>query len=471
MNRIIHFVGILGIFYLIFAGGAWLYYNNTFFFDQFFFGLGILALILGIVYLLYWKEGFDQAGLTIVLGSGLKQAFHKFFDEQPQPSQSTKAELATHIVWRLTRLGIVGFLLAILPIWLLMNQNQLLEKQNDKINLQNNLIEADRRSSLVFLMSNILDRIDQEITLQKQDASFKDSLGYSLSDPLIGRIAALSQGFIPYRYLEGDILVEKAVSPERGQLLLSLAKSKLNSTSYLNIFRSTNFNYAYLKGANLRRVDLREADLNEADLNEADLRKANLSNANLSEANLDEADLRNAGLEWADLSGANLSEANLREANLSEADLRLADLREAFLSKAILREADLREADLQEADLREADLRGAILSEADLRGADLSEANLQGADLRGANLRRVDLRGADLRKAYLDGAFLGGASLGGADLGGANLREADFSNIRYLILDQLKETKTLFECRNLDDQLKQQLKKDKPCLFTPAGCY
>ena len=53
------------------------------------------------------------------------------------------------------------------------SQNQKIEVQNDRINVQNNLMEAERRSNLMFLMSNILDKVDEEITLRKSRSSRK----------------------------------------------------------------------------------------------------------------------------------------------------------------------------------------------------------------------------------------------------------------------------------------------------------
>lgn len=52
---------------------------------------------------------------------------------------------------------------------LLMNQNDLLNSQNALIQRQMSLEEANRRSALVVLMSNIMDKVDREIERQ-QDA-------------------------------------------------------------------------------------------------------------------------------------------------------------------------------------------------------------------------------------------------------------------------------------------------------------
>jgi len=374
-------------------------------------------------------------------------------------------------------LGIFVSLGGITGTMLLMNQNELLSNQNALIQRQMSLEEASRRSALVVLMSNIMDKVDREIENQQKSLTEKqkESRKYKLSQSLIGQIAALSHSFKPYRYLNGDTLIANPLSPERGQLLITLALLPLDTVTFDNIYMPTTFETAalgstYLRGAYLSNANLSEADLSEADIFNANLRNANLFKANLSGAHLSEADLNSADLNSANLSGAHLSGAELNFADLRNVDLRGANLREANLENTLLLETNLEKANLQEAnlyyaDLFKANLRGADLSranlrktnlcEADLRGANmckadlsadsmysgtprflrressnLTDANLSGANLNGANLfkadlSRADLSGADLRGANLFKAGLGMANLFKADLSGADLRGAD----------------------------------------------
>ena len=164
-------------------------------------------------------------------------------------------------------------------------QNTLLDSQNYRLGLQNNLIEADRRGALVVLMSNIMDQLDREIREQKlEDQAKYDSIGYKLSDPLIGRIAALSQGFLPYRYLEGDTLTEREVSPERGQLLLSLVNSNLDSVTNDKIYQAAKFEYSYLQGADLFGANLfGSGTFSERTLTKRTLTKRTLAKRTLTE--------------------------------------------------------------------------------------------------------------------------------------------------------------------------------------------
>jgi uncharacterized protein YjbI with pentapeptide repeats len=257
-------------------------------------------------------------------------------------------------------LGIFVSLGGLTGTLLLVNQNELLQNQNTLIQRQMYLDEANRRSALVVLMSNIFDKVDREIeTQQKIDKDGK----YNLSQSLIGQIVALSHSFKPYRYLssEGGELTSVPLSPERGQLLITLTWLPLDTATLNKIYHSANFEDSAL----------REAILDGAYLSGANLSRSNMFGTNINRANLSKANLDNV----------QLTRANLEGTNLSEADLKWADLIHTFLS----------EADLSEADLSEADLSGANLRGANLGNADLGAANLGSSDLKGASLNKLQL--------------------------------------------------------------------------------
>ncbi len=117
---------------------------------------------------------------------------------------------------------------------LLFHQNQLLTNQNEKIDKQILLEEASRRSSLNFLLANVLDEIDEELDDPKNTKR-------KLSSQLIGRISSLSQSFQPYRFIDSDTMISRPLSPERGSLLLALAKSDINTESLDEICGKTIF--------------------------------------------------------------------------------------------------------------------------------------------------------------------------------------------------------------------------------------
>ena len=247
---------------------------------------------------------------------------------------------------------------------LLIQQNALLTQQNVRLDQQTYLQEAERRSSLIFLMSNILDNMDVEL---KEDLGVKGVR--DLSPQLIGRIIALSNSLRPYRYLNGDSLVGREISPERGSLLLAIVSSEIDKSSLRRIYRAADFSFADLKKAVLSGEYLAGINLAAADLKGARLDGTDLSNANLSEAELSDAVL----------AGANLQDARLRNSKMNKTSLGFADLSRANLSGADLQRANLSSSVLQNAHLTNANLAGANLSRAIFSKAELDYVNLDSA--------------------------------------------------------------------------------------------
>ena len=203
---------------------------------------------------------------------------------------------------------------------LLYNQNQLLQKQNEKIDNQILLDEASRRSSLNFLLGNVLDQVNTEL---KDTVNNKER---RLSAELIGRITSLSQSFQPYYFMEDGEMTKKAFSPERGNLLLALVNSGIDTLALASILEKTNLNSAFLDGAVFDAVHLQNAILIDAYLIDAYLGGSNLNSAYLIGADLSGADFSDADLSGANLRGANLRGAKFFGADLSDADLSGADL-------------------------------------------------------------------------------------------------------------------------------------------------
>lgn len=266
--------------------------------------------------------------------------------------------------------GLLGTMLLYNQNKLLTQQNLLLQNQNYRLDQQTYLQEADRRSSLIFLMGNLLDAMDREL---KEDIGLPGVR--DLSPQIIGRVVALSKSLRPYRYLETDSLISRELSPERGHLLISLVNSQIDNSSLRRIFQYSDFSSAdlkdvvlsgeYLSGINLSHADLRGATLDETDLSGADLSGADLSDAVFARSNLKEARFRqtiltNAYLESADLTQANLYSARMHSANLSGAKLRqahftLADLSDANFFGAIIFRTGFDQANLDSAKVGEYD--------------------------------------------------------------------------------------------------------------------
>ncbi|NAS30968.1 hypothetical protein GTQ40_08315 [Flavobacteriaceae bacterium R38] len=205
-------------------------------------------------------------------------------------------------------LGLGGIVTTIL----FLNQNKLFEIQNKRIDQQTHLAEASRRSSQIFIMGEVLGQLNQELILNRSD---------TLSNTLVGRIISLSRAMKPYRYLNNDSLISKPLSPERGQFLISLVESKIDSSFFTKrIIRFCDFQYSDLNNANLS-----EADLWNINLQYSDLRLTNFWKADLTHAYLMNADLRKASLREARLINANFANSDLTGANLSDADLYQSD--------------------------------------------------------------------------------------------------------------------------------------------------
>ena len=244
---------------------------------------------------------------------------------------------------RLTRVGIVTILIAMAPLSLALLQTYYLKKQNDKLDIQNDRIEqqtflqeAERRSSLVFLFDNILAKMDEEL---------RQNPRRELSPQLVGRIVALTKALKPYRYLEGDTITSRMSSPERGQVLISLLASKLHPNTYAQIFLQSDFSYAILQNANLDGAPLRHINLSNAVLQNISLTGADLRNANLQGAELTDVHVQITGksaqparFDFANfhatrISGADFSGSSFEYTNFSDACLRKTIFQQAFFNR------------------------------------------------------------------------------------------------------------------------------------------
>ena len=264
--------------------------------------------------------------------------------------------------------GLLGTVMLYNQNKLLVQQNQLLNQQNIRLDQQTYLQEAERRSSLVFLMGNILDAVNQEL---KDDVGVKGAR--DISPQLVGRIIALSNSLRPYRYLGSDSLVGRELSPERGFLLLSIVSSEIDKNSLRRIYKSADFSFADLKNAVLSGEYLAGINLTAADLDNAVLDEADLSGANLGNAELEGAILARASLKEAQLRDARLFKANFESADLSGANLSGADMRRAYLSSANLQNAHLNRADFSGANLSDIRLSKAACDQVKLDSAVVSD--------------------------------------------------------------------------------------------------
>lgn len=219
-------------------------------------------------------------------------------------------------------LGLGGIVTTIL----ILNQNKLFENQNKRIEQQTHLIEADRRSAQVFIMGDVLSDINKEL----EDKSNNDRI---LSNSLLGRVVSLSRAMKPYRYLENDKLIKTTLSPERGQLLISLLESKIDSTFLVeNILLSSDFKNSELISSRLPKSIFVTANLMNANLSFGVFYDSYFNDCNLIYSNLHYANLRGAKLNKAGLYGANMKKAFLQGTSFIRADLSKANISYAEFS-------------------------------------------------------------------------------------------------------------------------------------------
>jgi uncharacterized protein YjbI with pentapeptide repeats len=430
--------------------------------------------ILGLIILIYLflKRKWIWLGINIIFGQRLHTSINQLFEEiaEKKVKKDTLANTSKHILWRFTRIGVFAILAAIIPsffliiqTFLLNNQNRLLQNQNRRIDQQTNLLEADRRSSLVFLMSNILDKVDDEIKEQRvQNKGLNnDSVKYSLSKPLVNRIIALSRAFQPYRLMQGDTL-SNLVSPERGQLFIALMGNNLDSVTQNTIVQNGDFSYS-----KVGRVNLENSYLIDANLNNSDFSYANFSGSYLSGANLSNSTLI----------GSRLNNVKALESNFNKANLEGAKLQNSDFSKSNLGQTNFKHADISNSELYYVNLLNSNLYLTNLQGSNLSKARLVGANLYFANLSRAQLDSAFLSKdfnadiwghitfAAID-AKVKGKGFEDASLYRTNLSYVDFGDTIFVNLSQLRNIQTFYGSINLDTTIEKALRKEFPCLFT-----
>lgn len=287
----------------------------------------------------FWSgiKGVSSFGVKTLLGSRLNNSLKELFNEisEKRLTKETLANVTVHVLWRFTRIGLFTILVALIPTCFAGLQTYYLYKQNEKLDLQNLRIkeqiylqEADRRSSLIFELGNILDKVHEETFKIKSNGKRIDTL----TNGLIGRISSLAINLKPYKFYEKDTLSASIFSPERAQLLVALTKQDLDSSTFLKIFtQPTDFTFSDLRG-----VDLQAKNLKCIVLYNSTLRNALLFRTNFEGSILTSVDFSKAMLQSANLINCQLSKVSFVEANLSNANLQGSDFNETNFNKAIL---------------------------------------------------------------------------------------------------------------------------------------
>jgi hypothetical protein len=257
-------------------------------------------------------------------------------------------------VWVVATSGIG--VLSLIGLLLAFQANQLIGEQNQKLDQQTYLAEASRRAGLVAEFAAIAELIGKESASARQrarDSTEKPSRYFVLEETTMSRIRALAMVARPYRYLDFEQLnhirvrdavtepgtkgnsvrgatlgwlaellglarvddslgrpqlIERPLSPERGQLFSFLVESGVDLGRGSFDFPQADLRDAIVFRAKADPVDLRNSELYKAVIRESELRGAILIGANLREACVVKVNLQHGFLMGADLRGAALIE-------------------------------------------------------------------------------------------------------------------------------------------------------------------
>jgi len=311
----------------------------------------------------------------IFTGKPLRDSVSRLVDEayEYRVEKDTIKDVIYAALHRMTKVGIISLLLVLAPFSLALLQTYYLKKQNEKFDYQNRRIEqqtflqeAERRSSLIFLFDNVLDKMDQELIGRTNPQERR------LSPQLIGRIVALSIALKPYRFLDGDSISAQAVSPERGQLLMGLIISNLSRSTYEQIFAAGDFSYATLENISLDGHFLRNINLSNSILTNVTMVGADFSNANFTGATLRNvraflSGKRNKGalfdfvrFQRSIIDGADFGFCSFKQANFTGARLHNVFFQDALLSDVSWSGARLDSLDFKRARLLKLDFLPAL---------------------------------------------------------------------------------------------------------------
>lgn len=332
---------------------------------------------------------------------------------------------------------------------LLRGQSVLLAQQTDRLGEQNGLLaqqiqlgEAQRSTSIVPEILDIGAEIGAEVNALAEDGRpTKVFFDEELSAALSARIIAATNAARPYRYLGMDLarasnetltamavgrrqdlqlaqegvarftaneeemgllveegqLLDRPVSPERGQILSLLFNLRVLKTEWLTL-NGADFSFAELRMPTFGNVSMKHANLRFADLSQVQVRYGIFGAAYLDQArfrravvaNTEFSSIASADIElphtpdpsidvWstqlagADFTGATISDTRFRQVqglgmNFDHALLSNCDFTQASLAASTFRNAIIGQAVFDDADLSSVDFDGAIVFDPDFLG-------------------------------------------------------------------------------------------------------
>lgn len=267
-----------------------------------------------------FKEIFKRLSIK---ENGGQEEVRKIYDFGPK--------LLNYLIWANLRNWVLKFIASfiiglggVVTTSLILNQNKLIQAQNDRIEQQTFLQEANRRSSQLFLLGDVLSDINKEL-------NDINNTNDSLSNTLIGRITGLSHAMKPYRYIDGVKLIDKPMSPERSQLLQALLNSQIDEESLSRIYNGSDFSYSELSD-NIYRI--RFADF--VNLSYSKLKDIEFSGPSMVSAKFNYSDLEGAKFIGCDLSFVKFKNTNLKKAWIIGSTTNSTDFTGAILDSVII---------------------------------------------------------------------------------------------------------------------------------------
>jgi len=308
------------------------------------------------------KEWVLKKYINYFFGSGLVDSTNKLVSEVKSQSltDDTVGDFTGQFLMRLTRIGIYAIVIALLPMSLLFWQNRLISNQNrlistqtsldstnmDLLTTQNRLIESDRRSSLIMLMSDIMNQVSIELN---QDPSRK------LSDPTIARIVGLSHSFKPYWHKHYSQDTFQFYSPERGQLLQNIALAEINNETSNQIYAKGNFEYSDLENAMLRNTYLRGINLSHSNLKKCDFEFTDLEKGSFRNCIIDSTIFRRCPLRESSFDSrihySSFYDSDLTNSRFKSSKITMSNFDGALLEGAYLYNSTIYNCDFIDTDL------------------------------------------------------------------------------------------------------------------------
>ena len=382
--------------------------------------------------------------------------------------------------WASTRKWIIGALTGLIAAMaalagtaLLFKQNELiehetrlLEEQNAKIELQNELLiqdvqlaEAERNAQIAVEITAIAQLLGGAMTrADEREKSMASASGQpvkggvgsfrpvvnpwlDLGKPLIMRITSASRAAKPYRFLDAplrahddDDKLRVAMETRRADLPASYERMKetWGWTDPPEVSRLID------RAASPERAQLLQVLISSGIENYEFLNHFGLD---LSFAHAEDTDLTGLTLQGAQLSYASFDRARVLDTDFAGAQLENARFRKARLERVAFRGLPYRQlrAPFQADDpavfmtaVNGADFSGSLLREVDLGAVHGSATRFDGATLVATDFAGSDLSGATFRGAVIVSAGFEGSGLRSVDFDGAHVFAEDF-------LDRLAE--------------------------------